>query len=248
MDSTKCTWPKNTSFITPFSVFEWKVLPMGLEVGPQAFQRMVAHCLKDFPASKPYIDDVLTGTGKKFAYQGKVMDHSRIQSIMKDPVARQEYLKYHFQALYHFFSALTKAKLCFKPDKCHLFQMQVQYCGLILREGERCPSPAKTEAIRNWVHDTIKTPKALKGFFGLANWYSIYIQGYVKHAAPWMDAPKGKYMYQQQSGPSITKEGLPAKKRKTVKSTAAEARIQWTEAMIGGFISIKKGLQEAAHP
>ena len=54
-----------TSFITPSGVYEWKVLPMGVKEGPQAFQRMVAYCLKDSPDSRPYIDDVLTGTGKK---------------------------------------------------------------------------------------------------------------------------------------------------------------------------------------
>ena len=68
-----------TSFITPFGVYEWKVLPMGVKVGPQAFQRMVAYCLKDCPDSRPYIDDVLTGTGKKYACQGQVTDHRHIQ-------------------------------------------------------------------------------------------------------------------------------------------------------------------------
>ena len=28
-----------TAFITPFGVYEWKVLPMGVKVGPQVFQR-----------------------------------------------------------------------------------------------------------------------------------------------------------------------------------------------------------------
>ena len=234
-----------TSFITPFGVYEWKVLPMGVKVGPQAFQRMVAYCLKDCPDSRPYIDDVLTGTGKKYACQGQVTDHRHIQHIMKDPDKRQEYLQDHYAALHHLFTNLAKAKLYVKPEKCHLFQLQVQYCGHILREGRGCPSPAKTEAIRNWDHNTIKTPKALKGFLGLANWYSIYIPKYVTHAAPLMDALKGKYLYEQQTGPSITKDGMPAKKRKRVKLSAAEARIHWTEPMIRGFNAIKEGLRSA---
>ena len=88
---------------------------MGVKVGPQAFQRMVAYCLKDCPATKPCIDDVLTGTGKKYGYQGRVMDHNRIQSIMKDPVACHEYLQDHFQGLYHLFSSSAKAKFYVKP-------------------------------------------------------------------------------------------------------------------------------------
>ena len=35
-----------TAFCTPFGVFEWRLLPMGVKVGPQAFQRMVSDCLK----------------------------------------------------------------------------------------------------------------------------------------------------------------------------------------------------------
>ena len=54
-----------TAFITPFGVFQWTVLPMGVKVGPQVFQRMVAHVVRGCcPASSPYMDDVLTGTGK----------------------------------------------------------------------------------------------------------------------------------------------------------------------------------------
>ena len=102
------------------------------------------------------------------------MDHDRTQTIIRNPVARQEYLQDHYQALYHLFSALAKATVYVKSEKCHLLQMQVQYRH-ILREGRRCPSAAKTEAIRNGDHNTIKAPKALNGFLGLANWYTIYI-------------------------------------------------------------------------
>ena len=35
-----------TAFCTPFGVLVWRVLPMGLRVGPQAFQRMLSDCLK----------------------------------------------------------------------------------------------------------------------------------------------------------------------------------------------------------
>ena len=38
-----------TAFCTPFGVFEWRVLPVGVKVGPQAFQRMVSDCLKSWP-------------------------------------------------------------------------------------------------------------------------------------------------------------------------------------------------------
>ena len=52
-----------TAFITPFGVYEWKVLPMGVKVGLQVFQRLVAWVVRNCPTSGPYIDDLLTGTG-----------------------------------------------------------------------------------------------------------------------------------------------------------------------------------------
>ena len=36
---------------------------MGVKVGPQVFQRLVAWVVRNCPTSGPYIDDVLTGTG-----------------------------------------------------------------------------------------------------------------------------------------------------------------------------------------
>ena len=55
---------KYTEFISTFGVYFWKVLPMGVKVGPQVFQLMVAHILNGCSKSRPYIDDVSTGTGK----------------------------------------------------------------------------------------------------------------------------------------------------------------------------------------
>ena len=37
-----------TAFITPFGVYEWKVLPMGVKVGPQVFQRLVAWVVRNW--------------------------------------------------------------------------------------------------------------------------------------------------------------------------------------------------------
>ena len=50
-----------TAFITPFGVYEWLVLPMGVKVGQQVFQRLVQWVLRTCPHGGPYIDVVLTG-------------------------------------------------------------------------------------------------------------------------------------------------------------------------------------------
>ena len=46
----------------------------------------------------------------------------------------------------------------------------------------------KMHAIRKWTVKMIQTSKQMKGFFGLVNWYSIYIQNYADLAAPLMES------------------------------------------------------------
>ena len=36
-----------TAFVTPWGLFQWTVLPMGLETAPQAYQRMSQLCLEE---------------------------------------------------------------------------------------------------------------------------------------------------------------------------------------------------------
>ena len=57
-----------TAFNPPFGVYEWRVLPMGVNVGPQVLQRLVAGVVRNCPLSCPYIYDVLTGTGSSVRY------------------------------------------------------------------------------------------------------------------------------------------------------------------------------------
>ena len=53
-----------TSFCTPFGNFEWNVLPMGVHVGPAAYQQMVQYVTRNCPQSRPYIDDILSSSGR----------------------------------------------------------------------------------------------------------------------------------------------------------------------------------------
>ena len=50
--------------MTPWGVYEWLVLPMGLKTALAQYQRMVQWCLEQDKriSAKAYIDDVLAGT------------------------------------------------------------------------------------------------------------------------------------------------------------------------------------------
>ena len=188
-----------TAFITPVGVFQWVVLPMGVEAGPQVLQGMVAHVLRRCrPASSSYMDDVLPGTGKPSpvltsgkgqvrdsqAYEEAFQQTAQLLDMPDDPDERKACTEHHFQEARKVFLARAKAGLTVKPAKCHLIMKQVKYIHHILGKGCRYPDPQKTAALASWKADDMKSPKALKGFLVLANWYSIYIKDYATHAAP----------------------------------------------------------------
>ena len=154
---------------------------MGVKVAPQVFQRMVEYILSrvGVDSSRPYIRDVLTGTGKNLVGKGNLRDSRAYIDLMKpnrpeDKAVVREYLDEHLQAVRALFSALAAAELTVKPEKCHFFRTTFQYVGHILRAGQRMPNPAKTDAIRERQEGDITTPEQLKKFSRLANWYALY--------------------------------------------------------------------------
>ena len=145
-----------TAFRTPSGVFEWRVLPMGVKVGPQGFQRMVSDCLKSLqPHTHIYIDDLPTGTRPKLCGKGKILDS-------------KTYLEDHFQNVFKCFEKLEECHLKVRFEKCHLFMERIKYCRHVLHGGMRSPAPSKVDAVCNWPKP--RTPKQVKGFFGVVNW------------------------------------------------------------------------------
>ena len=57
---------------TPWGMYQWNILPMGVKVGPQVYQRMVTHCIRHLPPTimVPF-DDPLVGTPPFKASRGK---------------------------------------------------------------------------------------------------------------------------------------------------------------------------------
>ena len=102
-----------TAFVTPWGVFEWEVLPMGLKTAPTAYQRMVSWCLAQDPEIKrhPYIDDIWHST------RGNVQGNID-QSVLED----------HYQSLRRLFTRFKKYKLTLKNEKCFLFRQRVKFC------------------------------------------------------------------------------------------------------------------------
>ena len=78
----------------------------------------------------------------------------------------------------------------------------------------------------------IRTPKEMKGFLGLVNWYSIYIKHYADLAAPLMESPQGKYKHA---------EKLQGQKDRC-KIAKEDNFIRWTDKMKTNFEEVKQAI------
>ena len=228
-----------TAFCTPFGIFEWNVLPMGVKVGPAAYQQMVQYVTRNCPQSRPYIDEILSSSGRNVLEPDKLTIEQKQQ-----PGTLKKYFEAHYEDLCKMFDALEEAQLTVKPSKVHLFKRIVQYVGHILKDGCRYPSPTKISAVKEWKWEDIKTAKHMKGLLGLVGWYQVYIDKFAQMAAPLMNALKGKYQYEPRDpNAPRTSTGVP-QKRKKIKLTPKEARIHWTDEMKTNFEALKNVLTE----
>ena len=79
---------------------------------------------------------------------------------------------------------LNEQNVVCSPEKSKFFQLEVEFCGHILRDGQRFPGPGKLIPLQKWEIPTTIT--ALRSFLGLTNYFSEYVEHYAEMAAPLM--------------------------------------------------------------
>ena len=150
-----------TCMSTPHGTKQWTVLVMGLKNGGAIFQRMMEWVLKGLEGVNVYVDDVIVGS------TGDTLE---------------EMLENHERVLRATLERLAESELRVDPNKVKLFMEEIEFCGHVLRDGRRRPSPGKLLSIQKWTCP--ETVTQLRGFLGLTNYYSSYVPGYAELAAP----------------------------------------------------------------
>ena len=120
--------------------------------------------LRDF--AFVYIDDIVIAT-------------------VGDGLIEQELVDLHEKQLNIFLDILDKNQLICGPKMGKLLLEGVEFCGSLLRNGTRQPSPGKHLPIQKWKHP--ETVSALRGFLGCCNFYHTFVKDYAKYAAPLTD-------------------------------------------------------------
>ncbi|KAK7915896.1 hypothetical protein WMY93_011657 [Mugilogobius chulae] len=151
-----------TAFKTPFGLFQFRVMPFGLQGAPATFQRLMDHVLRDVSQfSAAYLDDVVI-------YSRSWKEHlHHLQEVLK---------------------RIQAAGLTINPRKCAVAHREVEYLGYTIGFGKIKPQVQKMEAIRSFPVPTTK--KKVRGFIGLVGWYRKFIPQFADRSAILNDLTK----------------------------------------------------------
>ena len=148
------------AFSTPFGLFEYTRMPMGLMSAPATFQWLMHATMSDFMLQ------FLLVSLDDFLVYSKTFDE-------------------HLEYLERLLQCVTETGLKLKLSKCQFLRRQVTYLGhTISAEGVSCEA-GKVEAVQSW--PTPKTVTELRSFLGFASYYRRFIKAFTKIAGPLHD-------------------------------------------------------------
>lgn len=149
---------KFTSFVTPMGQFEYLVMPFGLKIGPQCFQRFICEILAELLKSEcvvVYMDDILVATEN-------MAEHLKIIRSVLNTLIRNN-LELHF-------------------DKCRFLCTDIVYLGYHVTAEGLSPTHSGIAAVRDFPEP--QTTKAVQSFIGLAFYFRKFIKGFSVIATP----------------------------------------------------------------
>ena len=140
---------KYTAFITPWGVYEWLRLPMGVKGAPSYFQRIMGTEVLGgliMVICELYLDDIIVfgSNDDEFIY--------RLECVLQ-----------RFQ---------TRG-ITLNPSKCRLGLTEVTYVGHLINEHGIHFTRERLDSVINFPKP--KTQKHLKSFLGLANWFRDHV-------------------------------------------------------------------------
>ena len=145
-----------TAFITPFGLYQFNVLPMGLKNSPPTFQKVMNDTLKSCRSfSLVYLDDIIV-------FSDSFDDHL-----------------YHLERV---LSCLKMRSLILNPPKCVLAAQEIDYLGHTISQTRVTPMREKIEAILKIPEP--KTLAQANQFIGALSWYRKFLPQFATVAAP----------------------------------------------------------------
>jgi hypothetical protein len=152
-----------TAFVTKSGLYEFITMPMGLTSAGSTFQRVMELALMglQWETCLIYLDDVIV-----FANS----------------------FDEHVQRLLAVMTRISDAGLKLKPEKCHLFQKQVEFLGHVVSAQGVLPAPHNVLKIRNFPPATNVTEA--RRILGMGSYYRRFIPNYANMMKPITDLTK----------------------------------------------------------
>ena len=116
---------EKTALITPYGLYQFKVMPFGLCNAPTTFQRLMEHVLTGlhWVTCLVYLDDII------------IFSHN---------------VQQHLKQLRDVFVRLKDAGLKVMSAKCHLLQSSVCYLGHVISDRGIETDPEKVKCVADW--------------------------------------------------------------------------------------------------
>jgi hypothetical protein len=164
-----------TAFITPFGLYQFRVLSFGLTNAPATFQRLV---------------------NKLFApYIGKF-----VQAYLDDIIIMSKTPEEHLDHLSLVLELLEKHKLYAKLSKCEFGKSSIKFFGHIVGASTVSVDPDKIAVVRDWPLPRNLTE--LRSFLGLANYFRRLVKDYSRIAAPLTSLTSDKVVFDYSNWPA----------------------------------------------
>ncbi|KAJ3529572.1 hypothetical protein NMY22_g8944 [Coprinellus aureogranulatus] len=148
------------TFATNQGLFEPLVMFFGLTNSPATFQALMNSIFAGLIVKGKvaiYLDDILIFTAT---------------------------LEEHREIVNEVLTRLRKHNFYLRPKKCGFEKTEIEYLGLVIREGEIRMDPAKVEAVRTW--PISKNLREVRGFLGFANFYHCFIKDFHLGHMTWL--------------------------------------------------------------
>lgn len=153
---------EKTAFVVPGKpLYQYKFMPFGLCNGPQTMSRLMDRVIPSRLRDNVfiYLDDLL---------------------VCSDTFDS------HCRILREVASCLRAAKLTINVSKSKFCQSEIKYLGYIVGQGCLKVDNSKIESIVDF--PTPKSPRQVRRFIGMANWYRGFIQNFANLSGPLTDS------------------------------------------------------------
>jgi hypothetical protein len=134
-----------TAFRTSQGVFEWTVMPFGLQNAPATFQKFMDEMFEDLDFVKVYIDDIIVASAT---------------------------LEQHLSHLEKVFQRIAESGLTLKRGKCDFMKDSIKLLGYYVSAKGITQDPMKLEAIKNFKQP--KNVRELKRFLGMIQFFRMF--------------------------------------------------------------------------